>query len=144
MRPLTSQRLKVILPLLSVGETVALEKVFSLKFFRAGMRDLVVCFLENQEDPEYFVHACWYKVEQEMEELDTESQAAMRRLLFDKIAYCDAVSLGFSHFFKTYQGVVRSVVGEGTIDFVRVISYRTNQGICVEIDYEPPTPLPYR
>lgn len=141
---LKSTTLKIILPLLPPSEIKAFEKVFPLDFFNGGMRDLIVCVLENQEGEDYFVTACFNKMEEELAYFDEESRRTSHELFFTNRVYNDAIKVMLIDFFAMYNKALYQVLGQAQISFVRVLSYRVNKGLYVELDYEPFSKTPCR
>lgn len=134
--------LKIILPLLPPSDLVEFEKYFPLDFFNGGLRDLVVCALENQEGENYFITACFSKMEERLAYFDEGNRSSVYELFFTDPAFNKELKVMLAAFFAMYNRALRQVLGQLQINLVRVLSYRVNQGLYVELDYEPLSKAP--
>ena len=136
--------LKIILPFLPPSELAEFEKYFPLGFLNAGLRDLIVCALENQEGEGYFVTACFNKIDEHLAALGERDYESIHGLFLTDRAFSDELKAMLGDFFERYNCVLRRVLGCVQFSFVRVLSYRVSQGIYVELVCEPFSKTPRR
>ena len=124
--------LNVTLPLLELRERIIFEQYLPEEIFPGGMREMVVCLLENQESADYFVRACFDRAEYSAESLGEERQDHYETLLRQPVWLSKVRTLLYV-FFDVYTAYLQTLFAGSAYSLVRVLSYETAFGVCVEL-----------
>lgn len=133
----------VILPLMHRKEVEQFNRCIPLDLFPDGIKNLMVCALENQDNCDSFISDFFDMLQSHIEDLNDYRRVDHYCALLAKEQYMSLLEVFLQNFFMDFSTILRDLIGQNQVSFIRVISWRVIGGLCVELKHEPLSKIPH-
>ncbi len=130
-----------ILPLPPKAETD--KFCIPVELIPSGLKQLATWVLQNQDNYEDFRDECIAYIDTVIESIDDPATLDYYNRLMSKEAYNLFLEVSLENFYNCFLKSTRDIVGKDRFALVKVVSYRPNNAICVELEHGRTTGLPH-